>query len=150
MFNKNNNYYELLHYFKLAKTDACLLTDLWTPALNCNNYYKSTSFCIFDHLQFIYSLATCYNDKGRFYQGTHDLTSSSIPCQRWNQQVNVYFKVSITKLTNKCSYTLILCNYLMHFFFWRKYNLHNLEITSSISYSPRMMSSRPYGQAKWC
>uniref|UniRef100_A0A8C1GZD6 receptor protein-tyrosine kinase n=1 Tax=Cyprinus carpio TaxID=7962 RepID=A0A8C1GZD6_CYPCA len=29
---------------------------------------------------------TCYNDKGRFYQGTHNMTASSIPCQRWNQQ----------------------------------------------------------------
>ncbi|XP_056322391.1 muscle, skeletal receptor tyrosine-protein kinase [Danio aesculapii] len=30
--------------------------------------------------------STCYNDKGRFYQGTHNVTASSIPCQRWNQQ----------------------------------------------------------------
>lgn len=29
---------------------------------------------------------TCYNDRGRFYQGTHNITASAIPCQRWSQQ----------------------------------------------------------------
>ncbi|XP_072514899.1 muscle, skeletal receptor tyrosine-protein kinase isoform X1 [Salminus brasiliensis] len=29
---------------------------------------------------------TCYNDRGRFYQGTHNVTASGIPCQRWDQQ----------------------------------------------------------------
>ncbi|KAM3874319.1 muscle, skeletal receptor tyrosine-protein kinase [Diretmus argenteus] len=30
---------------------------------------------------------TCYNDKGRFYQGRINVTASGIPCQPWNQQV---------------------------------------------------------------
>ncbi|KAK3521965.1 hypothetical protein QTP70_020451 [Hemibagrus guttatus] len=30
--------------------------------------------------------ATCYNDRGRFYQGNHNVTASGIPCQRWDQQ----------------------------------------------------------------
>ncbi|XP_058268314.1 muscle, skeletal receptor tyrosine-protein kinase isoform X2 [Hemibagrus wyckioides] len=29
---------------------------------------------------------TCYNDRGRFYQGNHNVTASGIPCQRWDQQ----------------------------------------------------------------
>ncbi|KAK1800578.1 hypothetical protein P4O66_005788 [Electrophorus voltai] len=31
-------------------------------------------------------VATCYNGRGRFYQGTHNVTASGIPCQRWDQQ----------------------------------------------------------------
>uniref|UniRef100_A0A8C7X3E4 receptor protein-tyrosine kinase n=1 Tax=Oryzias sinensis TaxID=183150 RepID=A0A8C7X3E4_9TELE len=30
---------------------------------------------------------TCYNDKGRLYQGNINVTRSGIPCQPWNQQV---------------------------------------------------------------
>ncbi|XP_030623307.1 muscle, skeletal receptor tyrosine-protein kinase isoform X1 [Chanos chanos] len=29
---------------------------------------------------------TCYNDKGRFYQGTANVTASGIPCQKWSLQ----------------------------------------------------------------
>ncbi|XP_049324432.1 muscle, skeletal receptor tyrosine-protein kinase isoform X4 [Astyanax mexicanus] len=29
---------------------------------------------------------TCYNNRGRFYQGTLNVTASGIPCQRWDQQ----------------------------------------------------------------
>lgn len=31
--------------------------------------------------------ATCYSDRGRFYQGDVNVTSSGTPCQHWNQQV---------------------------------------------------------------
>ncbi|KAI5100042.1 muscle, skeletal receptor tyrosine-protein kinase isoform 1 precursor [Silurus meridionalis] len=31
-------------------------------------------------------VATCYEDSGRFYQGSHSVTASGIPCQRWDQQ----------------------------------------------------------------
>ncbi|XP_077479181.1 muscle, skeletal receptor tyrosine-protein kinase [Stigmatopora argus] len=30
---------------------------------------------------------TCYKDRGRFYRGSVNVTSSGIPCQRWDQQV---------------------------------------------------------------
>uniref|UniRef100_A0A3B1ITI4 receptor protein-tyrosine kinase n=1 Tax=Astyanax mexicanus TaxID=7994 RepID=A0A3B1ITI4_ASTMX len=29
---------------------------------------------------------TCYNNRGRFYQGALNVTASGIPCQRWDQQ----------------------------------------------------------------
>ncbi|KTG43975.1 hypothetical protein cypCar_00009429 [Cyprinus carpio] len=38
---------------------------------------------------------TCYNDKGRFYQGSHNMTASSIPCQRWNQQYPHQHRLSV-------------------------------------------------------
>ncbi|GCB64141.1 hypothetical protein scyTo_0013290 [Scyliorhinus torazame] len=28
----------------------------------------------------------CYNDNGRFYQGSVNVTASGIPCQKWSQQ----------------------------------------------------------------
>ncbi|XP_074052596.1 muscle, skeletal receptor tyrosine-protein kinase isoform X2 [Macrotis lagotis] len=31
-------------------------------------------------------LATCYQDKGRLYQGTLNVTVSGIPCQKWSEQ----------------------------------------------------------------
>lgn len=32
-------------------------------------------------------IATCYSDRGRFYQGGVNVTSSGTPCQPWNHQV---------------------------------------------------------------
>lgn len=44
------------------------------------------------HLYVFFLLtAKCYNDKGRFYQGTYNVTASGIPCQRWDKQVNMCF-----------------------------------------------------------
>lgn len=30
----------------------------------------------------------CIRDRGRFYQGTVNVTKSGIPCQRWDSQVS--------------------------------------------------------------
>ncbi|XP_067288700.1 muscle, skeletal receptor tyrosine-protein kinase [Pseudorasbora parva] len=39
--------------------------------------------------------STCYNDKGRFYQGTQNVTASAIPCQQWNQQYPHQHRLSV-------------------------------------------------------
>lgn len=36
-------------------------------------------------------IATCYSDRGRFYQGGVNMTSSGTPCQHWTQQVIRFF-----------------------------------------------------------
>lgn len=38
---------------------------------------------------------TCYNDRGRFYQGSINVTRSGIPCQPWNQQVPHQHRLSV-------------------------------------------------------
>lgn len=38
---------------------------------------------------------TCYNDRGRFYQGQVNVTRSGIPCQPWNQQVPHQHRLSV-------------------------------------------------------
>ncbi|KAM7393131.1 hypothetical protein PAMA_007992 [Pampus argenteus] len=38
---------------------------------------------------------TCYNDRGRFYQGNINVTRSGIPCQSWNQQVPHQHRLSV-------------------------------------------------------
>ncbi|XP_042365393.1 muscle, skeletal receptor tyrosine-protein kinase [Plectropomus leopardus] len=38
---------------------------------------------------------TCYNDRGRFYQGSANVTRSGIPCQRWRQQVPHQHRLSV-------------------------------------------------------
>ncbi|XP_049459626.1 muscle, skeletal receptor tyrosine-protein kinase [Epinephelus fuscoguttatus] len=38
---------------------------------------------------------TCYNDRGRFYQGSVNVTRSGIPCQSWNQQVPHQHRLSV-------------------------------------------------------
>ncbi|XP_071207662.1 muscle, skeletal receptor tyrosine-protein kinase [Salvelinus alpinus] len=42
---------------------------------------------------------TCYNDKGRFYQGPVNITSSGIPCQRWSQQGPHLHRLSVDVLS---------------------------------------------------
>ncbi|XP_073730080.1 muscle, skeletal receptor tyrosine-protein kinase isoform X2 [Misgurnus anguillicaudatus] len=38
---------------------------------------------------------TCYNDRGRFYQGTHNVTVSANPCQRWDLQDPYHPRLSV-------------------------------------------------------
>ncbi|TMS08539.1 Muscle, skeletal receptor tyrosine protein kinase [Larimichthys crocea] len=38
---------------------------------------------------------TCYNDRGRFYQGSMNVTRSGIPCQSWSQQVPHQHRLSV-------------------------------------------------------
>ncbi|KAF3848895.1 hypothetical protein F7725_015392 [Dissostichus mawsoni] len=38
---------------------------------------------------------TCYNDRGRFYQGSVNVTRSGIPCQSWSQQVPHQHRLSV-------------------------------------------------------
>ncbi|XP_034458946.1 muscle, skeletal receptor tyrosine-protein kinase [Hippoglossus hippoglossus] len=38
---------------------------------------------------------TCYNDRGRFYQGSVNETRSGIPCQPWSQQVPHQHRLSV-------------------------------------------------------
>ncbi|XP_034997259.1 muscle, skeletal receptor tyrosine-protein kinase [Hippoglossus stenolepis] len=38
---------------------------------------------------------TCYNDRGRFYQGSVNVTRSGIPCQPWSQQVPHQHRLSV-------------------------------------------------------
>ncbi|XP_078142375.1 muscle, skeletal receptor tyrosine-protein kinase [Centroberyx gerrardi] len=38
---------------------------------------------------------TCYNDRGRFYQGSLNVTRSGIPCQPWSQQVPHQHRLSV-------------------------------------------------------
>uniref|UniRef100_A0A4W6C2Z2 receptor protein-tyrosine kinase n=1 Tax=Lates calcarifer TaxID=8187 RepID=A0A4W6C2Z2_LATCA len=38
---------------------------------------------------------TCYNDRGRFYQGSANVTRSGIPCQPWSQQVPHQHRLSV-------------------------------------------------------
>ncbi|XP_054612206.1 muscle, skeletal receptor tyrosine-protein kinase [Dunckerocampus dactyliophorus] len=38
---------------------------------------------------------TCYNGRGRFYQGNNNVTRSGIPCQPWNQQVPHQHRLSV-------------------------------------------------------
>ncbi|XP_033981868.1 muscle, skeletal receptor tyrosine-protein kinase [Trematomus bernacchii] len=38
---------------------------------------------------------TCYNDRGRFYQGSVNATRSGIPCQSWSQQVPHQHRLSV-------------------------------------------------------
>ncbi|KAG7216624.1 hypothetical protein INR49_023333 [Caranx melampygus] len=44
------------------------------------------------HVPFV---ATCYNDRGRFYQGTVNVTRSGTPCQPWSQQVPHQHRLSV-------------------------------------------------------
>uniref|UniRef100_A0A8C4NJZ3 receptor protein-tyrosine kinase n=1 Tax=Dicentrarchus labrax TaxID=13489 RepID=A0A8C4NJZ3_DICLA len=37
----------------------------------------------------------CYNDRGRFYQGSINVTRSGIPCQSWSQQVPHQHRLSV-------------------------------------------------------
>ncbi|XP_039635762.1 muscle, skeletal receptor tyrosine-protein kinase isoform X2 [Perca fluviatilis] len=37
----------------------------------------------------------CYNDRGRFYQGSVNVTRSGIPCQSWSQQVPHQHRLSV-------------------------------------------------------
>ncbi|KAM9841702.1 muscle, skeletal receptor tyrosine-protein kinase [Aulostomus maculatus] len=39
--------------------------------------------------------ATCYNDRGRFYQGHVNVTRSGIPCQPWHKQVPHQHRLSV-------------------------------------------------------
>lgn len=41
----------------------------------------------------VVSTATCYNERGRFYQGTMNVTRSGTPCQDWSQQVRNFLLV---------------------------------------------------------
>lgn len=41
------------------------------------------------------STAICYNDRGRFYQGSVNVTRSGIPCQSWSQQVPHQHRLSV-------------------------------------------------------
>ncbi|XP_061732998.1 muscle, skeletal receptor tyrosine-protein kinase [Nerophis ophidion] len=51
---------------------------------------------------------TCYNDRGRFYQGNMNVTRSGIPCQPWDQQVPHQHRLSVDAIPelksseNKC------------------------------------------------
>ncbi|XP_038579836.1 muscle, skeletal receptor tyrosine protein kinase-like [Micropterus salmoides] len=38
---------------------------------------------------------TCYDDRGRFYQGSANVTRSGIPCQPWSQQVPHQHRLSV-------------------------------------------------------
>ncbi|XP_058473273.1 muscle, skeletal receptor tyrosine-protein kinase [Solea solea] len=38
---------------------------------------------------------SCYNDRGRFYQGSMNTTRSGIPCQPWSQQVPHQHRLSV-------------------------------------------------------
>uniref|UniRef100_UPI0037E8BE2E muscle, skeletal receptor tyrosine-protein kinase n=1 Tax=Semicossyphus pulcher TaxID=241346 RepID=UPI0037E8BE2E len=38
---------------------------------------------------------TCYNDRGRFYQGRMNVTRSGTPCQSWSQQVPHQHRLSV-------------------------------------------------------
>ncbi|XP_035464236.2 muscle, skeletal receptor tyrosine-protein kinase [Scophthalmus maximus] len=38
---------------------------------------------------------TCYNDRGRFYQGGTNVTRSGVPCQPWSQQVPHQHRLSV-------------------------------------------------------
>ncbi|XP_073334480.1 muscle, skeletal receptor tyrosine-protein kinase [Pagrus major] len=38
---------------------------------------------------------TCYNERGRFYQGSMNVTRSGIPCQSWSQQVPHQHRLSV-------------------------------------------------------
>uniref|UniRef100_A0A7N8XK46 receptor protein-tyrosine kinase n=1 Tax=Mastacembelus armatus TaxID=205130 RepID=A0A7N8XK46_9TELE len=38
---------------------------------------------------------TCYNNRGRFYQGSMNVTRSGIPCQLWSQQVPHHHRLSV-------------------------------------------------------
>ncbi|XP_019729622.1 muscle, skeletal receptor tyrosine-protein kinase [Hippocampus comes] len=38
---------------------------------------------------------TCYSDRGRFYQGSVNVTRSGIPCQLWDQQVPHQHRLSV-------------------------------------------------------
>uniref|UniRef100_A0A8C7S7M7 receptor protein-tyrosine kinase n=1 Tax=Oncorhynchus mykiss TaxID=8022 RepID=A0A8C7S7M7_ONCMY len=42
---------------------------------------------------------TCYNDKGRFYQGPVNITGSGIPCQKWSQQGPHLHRLSVDVLS---------------------------------------------------
>uniref|UniRef100_A0A3Q3J6G5 receptor protein-tyrosine kinase n=1 Tax=Monopterus albus TaxID=43700 RepID=A0A3Q3J6G5_MONAL len=44
------------------------------------------------HVPFV---AACYNDRGRFYQGSLNVTRSGIPCQLWSQQVPHQHRMSV-------------------------------------------------------
>ncbi|KAM9338402.1 muscle, skeletal receptor tyrosine-protein kinase [Symphorus nematophorus] len=44
------------------------------------------------HVPFV---ATCYTDRGRFYQGSVNVTRSGIPCQSWSQQVPHQHRLSV-------------------------------------------------------
>ncbi|XP_006626687.2 muscle, skeletal receptor tyrosine-protein kinase [Lepisosteus oculatus] len=49
----------------------------------------------------------CYNDRGRFYQGFINITSSGIPCQKWSEQVPHSHRLSpeiIPELKNSENY----------------------------------------------
>ncbi|XP_068190969.1 muscle, skeletal receptor tyrosine-protein kinase [Antennarius striatus] len=50
---------------------------------------------------------TCYNDRGRFYQGNINITGSGIPCQSWSQQIPHQHRLSvdvIPELKNSVNY----------------------------------------------
>ncbi|XP_031711872.1 muscle, skeletal receptor tyrosine-protein kinase [Anarrhichthys ocellatus] len=38
---------------------------------------------------------TCFSDKGRFYQGSANVTRSGVPCQSWSQQVPHQHRLSV-------------------------------------------------------
>ncbi|XP_034751625.1 muscle, skeletal receptor tyrosine-protein kinase [Etheostoma cragini] len=38
---------------------------------------------------------TCYKDRGRFYQGSVNMTRSGIPCQSWSQQIPHQHRLSV-------------------------------------------------------
>ncbi|XP_067339878.1 muscle, skeletal receptor tyrosine-protein kinase [Channa argus] len=38
---------------------------------------------------------TCYNDRGRFYQGSVNVTRSGLPCQPWSEQVPHQHRLSV-------------------------------------------------------
>uniref|UniRef100_G3Q2K8 receptor protein-tyrosine kinase n=1 Tax=Gasterosteus aculeatus aculeatus TaxID=481459 RepID=G3Q2K8_GASAC len=52
-------------------------------------------------------ITTCFSEKGRFYQGTANVTRSGVPCQSWSQQVPHEHRLSvdvIPELKNSANY----------------------------------------------
>ncbi|KAL2099921.1 hypothetical protein ACEWY4_004315 [Coilia grayii] len=45
---------------------------------------------------------TCFNDRGRFYQGRAKVTSSGVPCQRWSLQLSVDVIPELWNAENFC------------------------------------------------
>ncbi|KAM4719708.1 muscle, skeletal receptor tyrosine-protein kinase [Anableps anableps] len=85
---------ELLSSVTGSRTFTSLLPNCQAlPSLRTDPY--GCTYIPFVDLQKDQITTTCYNGRGRFYQGSVNITRSGIQCQPWNQQVPHQHRLSV-------------------------------------------------------